>query len=181
MSEGRDAGRNKRDADHLWHVWMNRRNFDRKDGAPHEHSLYEFKSMLEFLEYGHRVIKDAFEGTLSKIHRQCSRSQPVQLEENVLKCACEGVDVTKCPILLDVKQTFDDNKARYDVPVEMLYRTMAKTCAWHTYKVSCGIEEKGFQIDTSEGYLLDTSDRMFWDNVYQSMSTNPDELDEDEE
>ena len=165
----RDEGRDKREADHLWHVWMNRRNFDRKADAPHEHSLYEFKSMLDFLEYGHLRIQEAFEGKLTKIHKQCSRTEPVEINDNVLKCACEGVDVTKCHILTDVKRTFEDNKSHYDVPVEMLYRTMAKTCAWHTYKVSCGIEEKGFRIDTSEGYLLDESDRMFWSNVYESM------------
>lgn len=165
-----DEARDKRNADHLWHVWMNRRNFNRKSESPHEHSLYEFKDMLQFLGYGHEVIAQAFEGRLSKTHRQCSRQAPVEIKENVLKCACEGVDVTKCPILLSLKQTFDDNKMHYDVPVEHLYRTMAKTCAWHTYKVSCGIEEKGFRIDTSEGYLLDESDRMFWRNVYDSLS-----------
>jgi hypothetical protein len=47
MAEG--GAKAKRDADHLWHVWMNRRNFGRPENSPHEHSLYEFKAMLEFL------------------------------------------------------------------------------------------------------------------------------------
>lgn len=165
-----DDGRSKREADHLWHVWMNRRNFDRPGKSPHEHSLYEFKHMLQFLDYGHVVIGNAFEGKLPKVHQQCSHQAPMEIKENALRCACEGQDVTKCPILLSVKAVFDDNKAHYDVPVEQLYRTMAKTCAWHTYKVSCGVEEGPFKIDTSEGYLLDESDRMFWSTVYNNMA-----------
>lgn len=79
-----DEAREKREADHLWHVWMNRRNFGRPDKSPHEHSLYEFKDMLQFLDYGHVVIQNAFEGKLSKVHRQCSRTAPVEIKENVL-------------------------------------------------------------------------------------------------
>ncbi len=175
MSE--DPQRDKRNADHLWHVWMNRRNFNREDKAPHEHSLYEFKAMLQFLEYGHEVIHKAFNGHLAKTHIQCSHQEPVEIKQNVLKCACEGIDVTTCPMLLGLKQTFDDNKSHYDVPAEQLYRTMAKTCAWHTYKTSCDIKEGLFQIDTSEGYLMDESDRMLWSNIYSSLS----ESDEGEE
>ena len=162
--------KSKRDADHLWHVWMNRRNSP-KIGAKgeFEHSLYEFKNMLQFLEYGHVVIQKAFEGKLPTVHQQCSHVEPVKIEKNVLKCACEGQEVTTCPILLSIKEVFAENH-RYDIPVEHLYRTMAKTCAWHSYKISTGIKEGMSKCDLSEGFLLDESDRMFWNTVYENLS-----------
>jgi len=157
--------------DHMWHVWINRRQDERRKAGDDvwEHDLYEFKNMLQFLEYGHEVIAKAFEGRLAKTHRQCSRQEPVEIKENTLKCCLEAQDGTTCPILLSLKSVFDEHAQRppigdysYVVHVEYLYRTMAKTCAWHIYQNSS-------QCDTSEGYLLDESDRMFWRNVYDSM------------
>lgn len=154
---------------HLWHCWMNNLNENKAGGDTFDHSVYEFKNMLQFLEYGHKSIQEAFEGRLPMVHQQCSHSTPVKLESNTLRCACEGIDVTQCPMLLGIKKEFDEYREK--VPDEQLYRVMANTCAWHSYKVCCGINGKrSYQCGLSEGYLLDGSDRMFWRNVYDSLA-----------
>lgn len=166
----------QRDANWMWHVWMNRQNKIGDDNW--DHSMYEFKNMLEFLEYGHISIREAFEGNLRKVHQQCSRQAPVEIKENSLRCCSENVDVTKCPLLLSLKAVFEEEKLHHPVPDGLLYRTMAKTCAWHIHKVACGIPNKHWGCDTSEGYLKDESDRMFWSNIYESMASSCDPDDE---
>lgn len=171
----------ERSAEHLWHVWINKRQeANKKNDAPREHDLYEFKSMLEFLGYGHRVIQQAFENKLPTIHQQCSHSQPLPIVNNRLVCAL-GTEVTSCPILDHLKSTWEsetarispfDGKPSYELPIEALYRTMAKTCAWHIYSLSVQAHHDWNGIDTSEGWMKDESDHMFWSNVYQSLSSN---------
>lgn len=166
----------QRDADHLWHVWINKRQTERDKDQPWEHSLYEFKNMLEFLTYGASQIAEAFEGRLPQTHRQCSH-QPVEHLKvlNTLKCSRDGIDVTKCPILLSLAATFEERKEK--LPKAVLYDLMAKTCAWHIYQKAVGIEEgHRFGIDTSMGYLLDETDRMFWDRVHTNLASDPEEL-----
>ncbi len=167
-----------RQADHIWHVWMNEfSKAEREAKRPWPHSLYEFKSLLDFLQWGGKRIEDAFTGKLDKTHKPCSYSPTEPIKENRLKC-CLGVDVTGCPILASLKATFDEQRQRecgslgkfYDeVPDSEMYHRMANTCAWHIYKgVTQGSE--GFHgIDTTEGHLMDVGDRMFWDRVYDSM------------
>lgn len=173
--------------EHIWHVWINRRQETRRARNPassHEHSLYEFKSMLQFLDYGHCVIQAAFEGKLAKAHKQCSHSPTLPILNNVLRCAI-GEDVTTCPILLQLRSTFleqiervtpyNGEKPYGDLPPESVYGLMAKTCAWHIYTTSVRAQDGFGGIDTSEGYLMDESDRMFWSNVYASMAHDPDD------
>ena len=174
---------------HIWHVWINKRQDSERQTNlqhQHEHSLYEFKSMLEFLDYGHRVIQDAFEGTLPTIHKQCSHSPELPIVNNVLKCAL-GEEVVTCPILLQLQGTFKEQVERVypfngekpygDLPPESVYSLMAKTCAWHIYRESCNVTEGWGGVDTSEGWLMDTSDRMFWDTVYSHMAAGDPEGD----
>lgn len=169
-------------AEHLWHVWMNRRNDTHRDGE-FEHSLYEFKRVLSFLEYGHERIGKAFSGEMPSQHRHCSLSQPEQICENRLVC-CLGTEVPKCEILLSIKTLFDEERRRtvpagfkpYEhVTDEHCYRIMARTCAWHIYKTVTKGQEGWGGVDTSEGYHLDESDRRFWARTYESMAHNPDE------
>ena len=170
----------KRDADHIWHVWMNSGGGFEPDEqwgsrmAPK--SLYEFKHLLEFLDYGHQVIQQAFTGQLPKVHRQCSRTTPEPIANNCLKCSAFGTDVTDCKILLSIKTTFEAERQRelgklgkvYEhIPDEEMYRRMAQTCAWHIYREAT--RDDRF-VDTSEGYLLTVGDRMFWGRVYESMA-----------
>jgi hypothetical protein len=169
-----------RDLEHIWHVWMNRRQEEeRKSNPDHkwEHSLYEFKNMLQFLASGHRSLQEAFEGRLPTIHQQCSHSAPIPIVNNVLKCA-RGTEVTTCPILLQLKDSFDRRGKGYDdIPAESIYRLMAQTCAWHIYTRSVNSTEGFGGIDTSMGYVMDTSDRMFWDTIHSNMAMSDPEDD----
>lgn len=171
-----------RDADHIWHVWINKRQQEHGKEQPWEHSLYEFKSMLQFLGYGAKQIQEAFEGKLPQAHQQCSHQPVEQLPVlNVLKCSREGVDVTQCSILKSLADVFEDQTKVMSQPRTVLYELMAKTCAWHIYAKAVGIPEgHHFAIDTSMGYLLDETDRIFWDRVHTSMAMDPDDLTDDE-
>jgi hypothetical protein len=169
------------DLNHTWHVWINKRQEKRDKDAPWEHSLYEFKSMLEFLTYGAKQIQDAFEGKLPNTHQQCSHQPVEQLPVlNTLKCSREGIDVTKCPMLLHLAEVFKEETTRErfpkDHPQSALYELMAKTCAWHIYTKAIGAPEgHHFAIDTSMGYLMDETDRIFWDRVHGSMAMTSEE------
>lgn len=183
----------ERNLEHIWHVWINHRQVSLREQSgehTHEHSLYEFKSMLQFLDYGHKVIQDAFEGKLATAHKQCSHSPTIPIINNTLRCAI-GNEVTSCPILLQLRETFQKEVERVypfngekpygDLPPESVYSLMAKTCAWHIYMTSCRVQEGWGGIDTSEGYLMDESDRMFWSNVYSSLAQgDPDEETEEQ-
>ncbi len=84
---------------HIWHVFMNR--LCQKD---HDHTLYEFKNMMEWLSYGHEKIAQAFENRLPSTHRQCSRTEPEEIPSSTLMCAI-GKNVTECEILKQLKAT----------------------------------------------------------------------------
>ena len=155
------SSRDRSDADHLWHVWLNRWNKPNQ----FDHSMYEFKSMLQFLQYGARQLEQAFTETLPATHRQCSHSGVEPIENNTLTCAF-GTDVTKCEILASIRDTFSTERYRYPVPDQEMYRVMANTCAWHMYTDPV---RTGQLLDTSEGWLTDTSDRLYWSRVYASL------------
>ena len=168
--------------DHIWHVWMNQRKAYSSDD-PFERGLYEFKSLVQFLEYGHQQIQRAYEGKLRTTHQQCSRTAPEPIKENRLKCCLNGTDVTECPILLSLKETAEKERqpltfrdgTKFDrhVSDEEVYRLMARTCAWHIFAKAIGSTSGWHGIDTTEGYLMDESDRMFWRNVlYESMAAS---------
>jgi len=165
-------------ADHIYHCWINKRQEGKQ--SDWEHSLYEFKDMLQFLQYGHKQIAEAFTGELPTTHKQCSRCESEPIKDNTLTC-CLGKNVTTCDILVSLKSTVESERDRVapysgeksysNVTDEYMYRLMARTCAWHIYKTSCDIKDgHNFKVDTSEGYLLTKGDRMFWDNVYRSMA-----------
>lgn len=157
-------------AEHIWHVWLNRWN--QVSDAGFDHSMYEFKSMLDFLRYGHELLRRAFTGELRTTHQQCSRTEPVEIKQNHLKCAF-GKEVTECGILKSLKSTFDEQTANeyYSDAKPELFRIMANTCAWHMYTEHV----RGEMLDTSEGWLQDESDRMFWRNLYDSLTQGCDD------
>lgn len=176
VREDRSA-KSRADADHIWHVWLNSRN---RTADAFDHSMYEFKSMLAFLGYGADQIEEAYTGKLRTTHRQCSRCEPEKIEGNKLSCAL-GKDVTECEILLSIRDTFNSERDREcgvlgkhyaNVPDREMFRVMANTCAWHMYTDPV---RTGRFIDTSEGWLTDVSDRMFWSRVYDNMAqSDPD-------
>lgn len=174
----------RQSANHVWHVWMNSfATEDQAAGRDFPHSLYEFKSLLDFLEWGPHRLEQAFTDKLPATHKQCSHAAVESIPHNTLKC-CLGTECVKCEILIGIKSKFDEERQREcgnlgkfyeDIPDSEMYRCMANTCAWHIYKkVTKGAE--GFAgIDTTEGHLMDVSDRMFWDRVYESMSPGDDQ------
>lgn len=156
---------------HIWHVFMNR--LCEND---HDHTLYEFKNMMEWLSYGHEKIAQAFENRLPSTHRQCSRTEPEEIPSSTLMCAI-GKNVTECEILKQLRATIDEHKAMprgfyADFTDEGMYRLMSFTCAWHILKTATKMQDGWGGVDTSEGYMQDTSDRMFWERVYRSMGAS---------
>lgn len=149
-------------ADHIWHVWLNKWNRLRGE---FDHSMYEFESMLSFLTYGAKLIEKAFTGTLPPEH-------------NTLRCAM-GKTVTECEILADIRATFDTERQREcevlgrryrryaGVSDKQMFRVMANTCAWHMYTEPIRTRE---YIDTTDGWLMDESDRKYWRHLYENMS-----------
>lgn len=157
---------------HLWHSWMNKTSgILSKDNQLVDRTIYEFKSMLQWLSYGHIKIAEEFEGKLPTLHRQCSHQPAEEIKQNELRCAI-GKNVLECPILASLKAAFEAQLSQ--PPSQSLFRIMSATCAFHLMQVATGMTE-GFRIDTSEGYMQDTSDRMFWQRTYQSMAMEPED------
>lgn len=158
-------GEYKPDANHAWHVWINRRQDERrKSGEPFEHDLYEWKNALGEMRRLPRLFKALREGTLPKVHRQCSHSAPESITENRLRC-CLGEDVSECIILASLRATLTEQR----IDAADQDRIQGDTCAWHIYQNSS-------RCDTSEGYITDESDRRFWSNLYESLAAGDDAM-----
>ncbi len=154
--------------DHLWHVFMNHMNKGPEDW---DRTIYEFKRMIQWLQYGHEKIAQAFEERLPSTHKQCSHSPSEVIPENTLVCAI-GKNVKECQILKDLRAVVDEHKKEdyyADFTEESLYKLMSLTCSWHILNKATGMTN-AFSLDTSEGFMLDTSDRMFWERTYRNMA-----------
>jgi len=136
---------------HRWHVALNQ-----MDG--HESWMYEAKSMAD--EVPRLAILFGMErtGTLAKVHRQCSRSSEEPVHDNHLTC-CLGKKCAECPFLAAIEKAeiCDDDK---DV-------AKAWTCA-------CHIVSSGGDV-SNEGYVMTVDDRMYWGNVYDSLTSGYEE------
>ena len=176
--------------DHIWHVWINRRNPIGEDKPtppsvtdPPMQSMYSWKNALQTLAWAPKAIKKAFTGSLATQHQQCSHCKPVPIEKNELRCWL-GQDVTKCPILLDLQKCFkeeittplpDGRPSFYaDVTDDDIYKVMGAVCVWHMLASEWAHERKELPtpawVDWNEGAFFDKSDQMFWENVYSSMA-----------
>ena len=167
--------------DHIWHVWINRRN--RLDGDnprqpsvtdPPMGSMYSWKSALQTLTWTPGALKKAFTGALATQHQQCSHCKPVPVENNELRCYL-GQDVTKCPILLDLQACFKEQPTCLaSVADDDIYEVMGAVCIWHMLAADWAQDRKDLPppafIDWNESAFQDKSDRMFWENVYTSMA-----------
>lgn len=172
--------RRLRDMDHLFHVWINARQDARRDeGESWEHDLYEWKAALQELRRLPGWLRRARTGTLPTIHVQCSHSEPEKIANNRLTCAL-GVDVTACPILTSLYASFEAQRthvAAYngepsypDLTADDGDEIAARVCTWHIFTEQMRRTLSGqAQIDTSEGYVQDEGDRMYWSNVYDSL------------
>ena len=148
---------------HRWHVAINRFNWPPEGGRQFAHWMYEAKNAADEVPRLQRLFALERTGGLPKIHRQCSHSEPVPIRENELTC-CLGVKCAACPELLAV-QAMEGSPEEIDT-------AKAWTCVGHI--LSKGGDPAG------EGYILTTDDRMFWENVYSSLSSHPDEPESDD-
>lgn len=146
--------------DNIWHVWFNSKG--------HDSTMYAFKEMLHELQRLPMLFRRQREGTLPKVHQQCSVSAPVPIKDNKLTC-CLGVNVAECPILKDLEAKIAERrKTDARITDEQIDGVKGATCCWHILKES----EMGrnHTFDTSEGYILTEGDRMYWDNVYKNLA-----------
>lgn len=177
--------------DHIWHVWINRRNPLNGDNPrptsvtnPPMQSMYSWKSALQTLAWAPRALKKAFTGGLATQHQQCSHCKPVPVENNEL-CCWLGQDVTKCPILLDLQACLKEQTTKplpsgqpsfyyASVTDDDIYEVMGAVCVWHMLAADWAQDRRELPppayIDWNEGAFFDKSDRMFWENVYTSMA-----------
>ena len=115
--------------------------------------MYEAKTMAAEVPRMVLILRQERVGALDAMHKQCSMSPTVPVQDNHLTC-CLGVECRKCPELLAL-----DKAAMKPEEIDV---AKAWTCAAHI--VSKGGDTMG------EGYLLTVGDRMFWDNVYSNLS-----------
>ncbi len=138
--------------DHNWHVVINK-HIDGKSFAERRF-MYEGKTMASEVPRMIRLFAKERLGQLRTTHQQCSHSPVVPVPKNELTC-CLGVKCRECPEWLALEQITGASPDEIDT-------AKAWTCAAH-------IVSKGGDIQ-NEGYILTTDDRMFWDNVYQSLA-----------
>lgn len=170
--------------DHLWHVWINQRQEDRRaQGQPWESHLYAFKNMLHALPWMGQRLQEAFTGTLPMRHQQCSHSPIEALPENHLTCAL-GQEVTSCPILRSLRLHFEHERQRTlpnresswyaEITDEQIYQVMGATCAWHLLMSDVARTPQALPtpafVDWAEGALQDASDRVYWARVYEGLA-----------
>jgi len=153
-----DNGRERRDILHKMHCNINARQTEiRKENKDEwEHWLYEAYRLGDTMRGVAARFKRLREGTLPTAMRYCSHSPVEELPSQKLTCAL-GVNVAECPILRDVFVNVEATSP------EILDELKATICAGHIFKESV---RPGHVVDTSEGYILDESDRAFWDKTY---------------
>lgn len=168
-----------RETDQPWHMAINA--YDAPYGFEHARSLrppvdpaadgkafmYEAKRMAGEVPRLALLFAMEREGTLPKMHHQCSRDhQGAAVPDNHLTCAL-GVTCRACPHLLAI-DAVPERVASYrpivKVPVTGEERDVMKawTCATH-------IAMRGGDV-SGEGYIRTVDDQMFWKNVYESLS-----------
>lgn len=151
----RDGARLDHRVSHEWHVAVNQFH-DGKIGSPEwRRWMYEAKTLADEVPRMVLVLRLEREGKLLQKHRQCSMSAEEPVQDNHLTC-CLGVECRKCPELMALE------KAKLE-PVQIDV-AKAWTCAAH-------IVSSGGDV-ANEGFLLTTDDRMYWDNVYESLSSS---------
>lgn len=149
--------RTKYPLSHEWHVAVNRHSDEqRKAGKEWGEARFMYEAMHLADEVPRMVMlfKQEREGTLPKMHKQCSMQDAVPVKDNHLSC-CLGMKARECPHLLALEKIERCDPDDVDT-------AKAWTCAAHI--VSQGGDH------ANEGYMLRVDDRMYWDNVYASLS-----------
>lgn len=135
-----------------WHVAINKHT-NGLDIEKWPRFMYEAKKMADEIPRMALLFKRQREGSLPKVHQQCSHCKPEPIPDNFL-CCCLGKKCHECPMLLAL------DAAR--MTPEEIDQAKAWTCAAHI--VANGGDVAG------EGYLMDESDRRYWSNLYQSLA-----------
>lgn len=143
----------KHNFNHNWHVAINRYTFE--TGHENTSFMYEAKTLSQEVPRLTMLFAKEREGTLATVHKQCSLSPEIPVANNHLTC-CLGIKCKDCPELKALELIEGATPEQVDT-------VKAWTCCAH-------IVSKGGDM-AGEGYILTVNDRMFWDNVYQSMST----------
>jgi hypothetical protein len=149
------------------HVNINQRQDGiRKADGEWEHWLYEAKALPGEIARLTRLYQLERKGELPKTFKYCSLSPAEPVAENTLMC-CLGKEPRTCEILIQTFAGMDQ------FPAEMIDSAKAHVCATHILT-----ESTKRLIDTSEGYILDSTDREFWRRTYEGMAApGPDEND----
>jgi hypothetical protein len=87
---------------HSWHVAINGYHYPKDGGPPaaeHSRWMYQAKDAAQEVRRLPLLFQRERDGTLPKIHRQCSHSESVPVVKNELTC-CLGVKCATCPQLL---------------------------------------------------------------------------------
>ena len=143
---------------HQWHVAINKFAMGKSMTKDWPRFMYEAKDLAGESKRLVLLFQKERKGELPKIHRQCSLSAPEAINDNHLTC-CLGIECRKCESLLALE------KAEKVTP-EQIDEMKAWTCCAH-------ILMSGGDM-ANEGFILTTDDRMFWSNVYESLSYDPD-------
>ena len=160
--------RERRDILHQMHCNVNLRQQELRGENPSEweHWLYEAIYLSGTLKGVAHRFKKLREGTLPTAMRYCSHSPVEALPPQKLTCAL-GKDVSECPILKDIFGNIETASQ------ETLDELKASVCVAHIFRETV---QPGCPADTSEGYMMDESDKAYWAKTYAYMSMeNPDE------
>lgn len=152
--------RPKDEIQHEWHVAINQYHYGEnfvKINKP-QSWMYDAKNIADEVPRLSHLFRNERLGKLPKVHRQCSQSKPEEVIDNHLSC-CLGVKCKECPYLLALEAT--------NVSRERVDEIKAWTCVTHILTEKA---KNPNSIDTSEGFILTTDDKMFWENLYSSLS-----------
>lgn len=142
---------------HAWHVAINKYNGDKFGKDTYGRFMYEAKTLADEVPRLAVLFKMQREKSLPQSHKQCSMSPVEVVKDNHLTC-CLGKKCAECPFLIALDTAHLDP--------EEIDMAKAWTCAAHI--VSTGGDVAG------EGYIMTVDDRMYWDNVYSSLSQGDD-------
>lgn len=139
---------------HEWHVAINKFCWPSEGERKYLRWMYEAKAMADEVPRLAALFRAERECMLPRVHRQCSRSPSEPIPENHLTC-CLGVKCAECQALTALNDM--------DASAEQIDAAKAWTCAAHI------ASEGGDPMN--EGYVLRVDDRMYWDQVYTSLSS----------
>jgi hypothetical protein len=146
------------DVNHQWHVAINRTSDQEREAQrAWPRFMYDAKHAAQEVPRLALLFKLERENKLTKTFRRCSCcSEEKHVVDNHLTC-CLGTECRKCPFLLGLESA--------KMSAEQRDWIKAWTCVGH-------ILQSGGDV-SGEGFIMTEEDRMYWDNVYQSLAGEP--------